>query len=144
LISVYIDGSCEPINPNGIASFGLIVYADGKKLYEQCQVVGEGKGMSNNYAEYCGLCAALKWLIANSLNNKEIIIYSDSQLLVNQMNELWQCHEGFYAPKYHEALRLKTNFSKLHFKWIPREQNKEADALSRKAYEEYCMKKQNH
>ncbi len=52
----------------------------------------------------------------------------------------WKFHECLYREKYFEAKRLSVNFSKLDFQWVPREQNEEADALSREAYESALKK----
>ena len=137
MISVYIDGLCEPVNPNGIATYGFAVYEDGKSIVQKYGVVGEGEGMSNNVSEYAALCEALKLLISLHLDREEIIIKSDSKLLVNQMDGLWKCHEGHYISRYEKAKELAKLFKNVHFDWIRREKNKEADSLSRKAYMEY-------
>jgi ribonuclease HI len=52
------------------------------------------------------------------------------------MNGLWKRHKGYYISKYDEAKELVKLFKNIRFHWIPREQNEEANALSRKAYEE--------
>ncbi len=137
MISVYIDGLCEPVNPNGIATYGFVVDEDGKSIVQKYRVIKEGEGMSNNVSEYTALCEALKLLISLHLDREKIIIKSDSNLLVNQMNGLWKCHEGHYVPKYNQAKELVKLFRNIHFNWIRREKNKEADSLSRKAYMEY-------
>jgi len=56
-------------------------------------------------------------------------------LVVNQMKGKWKARKGLYIGKYEEARQLSTHFPELGFKWIPRELNEEADALSREAYE---------
>lgn len=38
------------------------------------------------------------------------------------------------APLYRRAKELAGRFRRLRFRWVPREQNEEADALSRRAY----------
>jgi len=138
MIIVYVDGLCEPQNPNGVACWGFWIYKDGKKQFGGKGVIGEGSGMSNNLAEYTALCKALKELINHGWQNEEIIVKSDSQLLINQMNGYWEAHGGLYYSAYIEALKISQEFRKISFVWIPREENEEADALSRQAYEEYC------
>jgi ribonuclease HI len=140
MILIYIDGLCEPVNPNGVATYGFAVYEGDKKIAQKYDVVGEGEGMSNNLAEYAALCEALKLLVALNLNRKKILIMSDSRLLINQMNKVWKCNKGYYISKYNEANNLVKLFGNIRFSWIPREENKEADYLSRKAYDEYCKK----
>jgi ribonuclease HI len=101
-------------------------------------VVGAGKGVSNNLSEYTALCRALRELIALGWNREEVIVRSDSQLLIMQMSGLWRVKGGLYLPAYLEARELVKAFKSVRFEWVPRERNEEADALSRLAYEEYC------
>ncbi len=136
-ISVYCDGLCEPINPGGIATYGFAVFVDGEIIHRESGVVGEGQYMSNNVAEYSALCTALHWLLGKKLQHCVIRVLSDSRLLVNQMSGKWKSHEGLYKKWYIEAKRLAKEFAELQFQWIPREQNKLADSLSREAYFRY-------
>jgi len=136
MIRVWVDGLCEPVNPGGVACWGLVIR--GKQKVMGCGVVGSGPGVSNNVAEYAALVKALETLVAMRWTDDEIVVYSDSQLLVNQMSGRWQARGGMYYAKYLEAKELVKQFSQIRFEWIPREQNEEADALSRKAYETFC------
>lgn len=140
-VVVYVDGLCEPVNPGGVACWGLWIYRDGVKQFGGAGVVGEGCGMSNNVAEYAALVKALRELLSLGWQNEEVVIRSDSRLLVNQMTGWWEARGGLYYPWYLEAVKLAQRFPKLKFAWIPREQNEEADRLSRMAYEEYCRER---
>jgi ribonuclease HI len=136
MIIVYIDGLIS-INPGGIATYSFIIYKNGNKIFEKYDVIEKELSMSNNYAEYYALYSSLKFLLENNMNNEEIIIKSDSQLLVNQMKGLWKAHKGSYYSLYLKTKELLKEFSNIKFIWIPREENEEADRLSKKAYEEY-------
>lgn len=141
MIIVHFDGLCEPKNPGGVATYGYVVYVSGEKVHEGHGVVGEGKGMSNNVAEFTGLVAALEWLLENGYRDEKITVRGDSQLAINIMNGIWNAKGGLYYPYYLKARKLASNFNNIHFEWVPRERNEEADTLSRKAYEEYCKNK---
>ncbi len=143
-IVAYCDGLCEPINPSGIATYGFAIYRHGIKLYEGLGVLGEGDGMSNNLAEYEALCKAVRCLKDNAMNDQEVTVKSDSKLLVNQMNGKWKVRKGLYVAKHREARSLIASFGNVGFQWVPREMNTEADALCRKAYEEYCTSRDLH
>jgi ribonuclease HI len=134
MIKVYVDGLCEPINPGGIATYGYVFKGDINGEWRG--FVGQGKGMSNNVAEYAGLIQALQRLSRLNAYHKEIIVHSDSTLLVNQMSGKMRVRKGLYVPYYKMARNLSTTFSSLNFIHIPREQNTEADELSRDAYVE--------
>jgi ribonuclease HI len=139
LIEVFTDGLAEPTNP-GIGTYGFAIYRDGKRLDTGHGFAGDP--VSNNYAEYEGLVMALKRVKrSRGDGEEEITVYSDSKLLVNQMNGDWKFKKGGYVEKLLEARELAHGFSNLKFKWIPREQNSEADELSRIAYAEATNRK---
>ena len=132
---VYVDGLCEPVNPGGTATYGYVIRNDaGRDVTRKSGVVGKGPEMSNNVAEYGALCEAFRFLIKEKMTWLPMEIRSDSRLLVNQMKGEWKFHKGLYAQKYRDAKALATQFDRVKFRWIPREENKEADALSREAY----------
>lgn len=103
---VYIDGLCLPRNPGGIAAFGYVIYRDGVKLKEGYGVSAEGAEASNNLAEYAALTTALKEIIESGWMYKEVEVYSDSLLLVNQMSSRWRARGGRYLNMYRKALEL--------------------------------------
>lgn len=77
---------------------------------------------------------ALKWLLANNFGNEDIELRSDSQLCIYQLQGIYGVHSPRIIPLYRRARELAKEFKRLEFRWVPREKNREADALSRKAY----------
>ena len=138
---MYVDGLCEPKNPGGTATYGFAVFSNSRKLVAEAGVTGAGPSMSNNVAEYSALCEALKWLEKHGLQHENVIIKSDSRLLVNQMSGRWRINRGLYLNRFFEARKLASAFQKISFSWVPREENTEADELSRKAYREHLNAK---
>jgi ribonuclease HI len=144
MIEIYTDGLAEPLNP-GIGTYGFVVYRDGRALTRGHGF--DGDPVSNNHAEYAGLIAALRSV--EGFSDQEITVKSDSKMLVNQMAGTWKVSkkaynsrtEGSYVDKYLEATEVARRFSRLTFEWIPREQNSEADELSRVAYREQLLKR---
>jgi ribonuclease HI len=47
----------------------------------------------------------------------------------------WKVKGGAYVEKLKEVRELLKEFGSIRFAWIPREQNEEADLLTRIAYE---------
>src|SRR5438128_5082748 len=118
-----------------MATYGYVIRNDaGRDIARKSGVVGKGPEMSNNVAEYASLCEALRFLMREKLARLPIEIRSDSRLVVNQMKGEWKFHKGLYAQKFTDAKALVTEFDRVKFRWIPREENREADALSREAY----------
>lgn len=85
-ITAYCDGACRKGNP-GICAGAFIVYyvKDGKQhlIYEEGFWLGQG---TNNHAEYSALRHLLQWLD----NWKNVTIYCDSKLVVEQVNGRWR------------------------------------------------------
>ncbi len=136
LIEVYFDGLCQPINPGGIACYAFIVKKEGHPIHSSYGVAAEpfSKHATNNVAEYMALIKSLEWLLANNLNSDRIEIKSDSQLVVKQLSGDYKVKAIRIIPLYKKVLQLKNKFKDLQIKWVTREQNKEADGLTNKAY----------
>ncbi len=125
----YIDGLAEP-NP-GLGTYGVAIYIGNKKVREEFGLAG--KGVTNNFAEYCALATALKTLY--EMGERRVTVRSDSKLVVGQMTGKWKVKGGGYMEKLREARSLLERFESVTFEWVPREENEEADFLSRVAYE---------
>jgi ribonuclease HI len=83
----YTDGACRGGNP-GICSCAFVVEIGGS-YYDHSVFLGPG---TNNYAEYQGLLSLLRW--AHEEGAKKLDIFSDSQLVVNQVNGLWNVNKS--------------------------------------------------
>ena len=144
MIEIYSDGLAQPRNP-GIGTYGYAVYRDGKELKTGHGF--DGNPVSNNHAEYAGLIEALRSVA--DFQDEEIVVKSDSKMLVNQMSGEWKVSkrafknpaEGSYVEAFLMAREIAARFSHLKFVWIPREENTEADTLSRVAYHEQVVRK---
>jgi ribonuclease HI len=131
----WFDGACEPVNPGGTASFGVVVKDDdGIVLLKEHGLVGNGKAMSNNVAEYAGVLRILKYL--SSRPPGRVTIHGDSNLVTNQLSGKWRVRKGLYLSIAIETKELLAYLRglgwQINFRWIPREQNEECDALSKK------------
>lgn len=135
MITAYFDGLCYPKNPCGVAAYGYLIYRDGEIIHRGFRAVGEGKGMTNNVAEYEGLKEAAMWLRDNGIEEK-ILIKGDSQLVMKQMKGEWQVNSAT-SKKYVPEIKLLLQGKDVTFQWVPREKNEEADKLSRVAYERF-------
>jgi ribonuclease HI len=73
----------------------------------------------------------LKWIIHEGFFDNPILIKGDSMLVVQQMNDIWRIKDGKYKPYAIEAKELLSNLTNVQIKHIYREQNEEADNLSK-------------
>ncbi|HKM78855.1 MAG TPA: ribonuclease HI, partial [Candidatus Bathyarchaeia archaeon] len=137
-ITINIDGACEPINPKGVATYAYVIRDGYEKIAENSGLAAEpySENATNNVAEYTAYIRALE-------NAKRLGLYgsievqSDSQLLVNQLNGNWKVKKPHLAVLYEQAIQLGKEFSSATIKWVPREQNTEADRLSKEQFVSY-------
>jgi probable phosphoglycerate mutase len=116
-------------NP-GPAGYGAVVRdaATGAVLAERAATLGVA---TNNVAEYSGLIAGLE--AARELGARQVDVRMDSKLVVEQMSGRWKIKHPDMKPLASRAAGIVRDFDGVSFTWIPREQNKAADALANSA-----------
>lgn len=118
-------------NP-GVAGYGALVRdaASGRVLWEGAAPLGKE---SNNVAEYSGLIAGLGAVLRIDAG-ADVEVRMDSKLVVEQMAGRWKIKHPDMRQLALEARDLAAQVSaaggSVSFTWIPRERNKDADALS--------------
>ena len=124
---MYIDGAARG-NP-GEAGIGVIIEDEQSQNIRQLyKYIGPA---SNNVAEYTALIYGLQEALILGL--KDLAIYSDSELLVKQLNGEYRVKNSNLKAYYGQFLHLKTGFSKLKINQISRAENKKADKLANQA-----------
>lgn len=130
-LTIYVDGGSRG-NP-GHAASGYVI-SEGKNIIKED---GEYLGQTtNNVAEYTAVLLALKKIKAlygkEKIQEMKFNFFSDSLLLVSQMNGVYKIeHEGL-QKLFMEIWNLKIDFGPITFTHVPREQNKGADAVVNK------------
>lgn len=130
-LKLWFDGCCEPVNPGGHSSFGIVIMNGETALLRESGYCGHGPGSSNNVAEYSGFVRGLEFLIENKLTKYEIHVRGDSNLVIQQMFGTWRIKKGLYVPFAHKAKKLLKKFKNIYGEWIPREENGICDCLSK-------------
>lgn len=140
---IYCDSSIAPFNPRGILTWAFLVKRPGKGIVHQdTAIIGWGKEHhTNNLGEMTAVMAAVYWLSQlPEGDHHPVILHSDSELIINQCSGSYSCRD----PKLRAILDLiEKAYEKytrgIIWKWIPREKNTEADALSRTLYTEEML-----
>jgi len=126
-IIAHIDGGSRG-NP-GPAAAGIVLNdAKGQTLVSQGFYLGQA---TNNVAEYTGIIRALE--AAQSLKASSIDIFSDSELLVRQLNGEYKVRSENIKPLYDEACALLAQFANWKLSHVYRSDNKEADTMVNQA-----------
>src|SRR5271170_5427148 len=132
-VHVHFDGACQPPKGPGVATFGFTVEGEGLDFEDSGLATRPySEHSTNNVAEYVAATRALEWLHEQGYRGT-VIASGDSQLVIRQMRGEYQVRtEHLHA--YQEWLaRLAQEFQTVEWRWVPREQNTRADALSKLA-----------
>jgi ribonuclease H / adenosylcobalamin/alpha-ribazole phosphatase len=122
---IYIEADGGSRGNPGPAAYGALLRdaRTGKVLAEAAEGIGVA---TNNVAEYRGLIAGLR-LLQEFAPDAEVEVRMDSKLVVEQMAGRWKIKHPDMRPLALEARRLAAPV--VGWTWVPREQNKDADAL---------------
>ncbi|KAL5537530.1 hypothetical protein UlMin_042831 [Ulmus minor] len=119
---LYVDGSStETSSGAGI----ILVSPDGVKL--SCAVRFKFKA-TNNQAEYEALLSGLR--LEKEVSARHLTIYSDSQLVVSQVNSEFQAKGEKMASYLEKAKEAMNQFDTVTIIQVPRAENTNADALA--------------
>lgn len=130
-VKVFTDGGALG-NPGEGGIGGLIYNEKGEKIKEFSLPIGLS---TNNQAEYLALLYAL--LLCKSSNFSEVTVHTDSELLYFQWKGTYRVRNPRIRLYYLMVKLLEKDFKRLELKKIPREQNKEADRLVKRAFRQH-------
>jgi probable phosphoglycerate mutase len=125
--TAHVDGGARG-NP-GPAGYGVaITDASGHPVAELSEYLGH---RTNNYAEYQGLLAALRYASENQI--KALKVISDSELMVRQMKGIYKVRHPELRQIYDQAQQLVRRLDHFEIRHALREHNKVADRLANQA-----------
>ncbi|KHF39849.1 reverse transcriptase-like protein [Halalkalibacter okhensis] len=125
MIDIYIDGaSAGDPGPSGAGIF--INYKNGK-VENHSIPLGQ---MSNHEAEYEALITALDLCIERGI--KMVSFRTDSKLIDDAIEKRYVKNKRF-QPYLEKAIARIDQFELFFMKWVPSNQNKNADSLARQA-----------
>ena len=127
-ISIHTDGASRG-NP-GPSAFAYIIVQPGEDPIEEAGKLGR---MTNNQAEYTALVEALKHALELGADH-QVIVHSDSELMVKQMQGEYRVKNGDLRDLFEEAQELSEQFKGgVKFRHVRREENRRADQLGNDA-----------
>ncbi len=113
-LEVYTDGASRG-NP-GLAAYGFIFVRNNDIIFEESKTIGK---TTNNTAEYYAIISALK--MAQEFATESIIVYSDSELVIKQINNQYRITKPHLAQIRAELAIVEKNFTDIQFRNVPRE-----------------------
>ncbi len=132
-VTVRVDGASRG-NP-GPAGIGIVVEAGGAPVVEAWEYLGE---TTNNVAEYRALLRGLDE--ARKLSPPEVVVVSDSELLVRQLTGVYKVKAAHLLALHREAQARLRAFPAARILHVRREENRRADLLANRAIDEHFGK----
>lgn len=130
---IYTDGGAKG-NPGPGAAAAVFYNEKGQRIKEVSKFLGV---TTNNQAEYQAVILALEE--AEKLGFKKVKIFLDSELIVNQLNNLYRVKDAKLKSLYFRILKLSRIFHSLSWAHIPRTKNKLADRLVRQEIKKHLI-----
>ena len=145
-IIIHTDGSCKNSHNEQLESYGswgyIIKDLKGNKIKENCErldseveIGGESVHVSNNIAEYLAAVHALQWALDNGYEHAEITLYTDSLLMVKQINRTSRTTSPHLLILRNRIDAFIAKAQKVKIVYVPREKNTNAHDVAEKAYE---------
>lgn len=128
-LTIFTDGASR--NNPGESGAGVYITQDGRPLEGIARYLGR---TTNNIAEYSAAILGLERAL--SLGARTVRLLADSELLVKQINGLYKVKNEGLKPLHAKAKELIARIGRVEVQYIPREHNREADALANKAIDE--------
>jgi phosphoribosylglycinamide formyltransferase 1 len=126
-ITIYTDGGSRG-NPGPAAGAFVLLDENGNQLCAQAKFLPIA---TNNVAEYTALTCALEK--AKSLGADNLQIFSDSELMVKQLNGDYKVKNDGIRPLFKQCFDVLSEFQSWQINHIPRTENKFADKLANRA-----------
>ena len=128
-MTIYTDGASR--NNPGEAGAGVFIVQDGKPVERIARYLGT---TTNNIAEYTAAIIGLEHAV--TLGAVSVKLLADSELLVKQVNGQYKVKNVGLKPLHGKVKELIAKIGSVEVQYIPRERNREADALANKAIDE--------
>lgn len=130
-VKLFTDGGCRR-NPGPGAIGVLILDEDNKQLLKHSECIGH---TTNNRAEYSALIAGLD--LCAKFTRRRAICFTDSELIVNQMNGVWRLKDDELRSLFYEVKRVEQAFDEVVYQHARRTHQhiQEVDRLLNQAFE---------
>jgi ribonuclease HI len=130
-VKIFADGGSRG-NPGPSASGFVVLDIEDNVLVDKGVYLGV---TTNNQAEYTALKLALEE--CRTMGVREVQVYMDSMLVVNQMKGIFKIKNRDLWPIHEAIAKMAKEFDHINYSHVPREFNKLADAAVNRALDEH-------
>lgn len=125
-----VDGAARG-NPGEAGCGAVIADENGMVIKELSRYLGR---TTNNVAEYAALLMGLEALL--ELGQKHIVVQSDSELMVRQLNGEYRVKDEKLKALFEQAIGLLRQFDSYRILHVRRDMNKLADRLANRGIDQ--------
>jgi len=127
---LYTDG-CSRGNPGEGGAGAILKDSRGETVARLTEYLGV---VTNNVAEYRALMLGLREAVVRGY--REVRIFVDSELIAHQINGVYRVRDVTLKALHEQVWEMLRQFRRWSILAIPREENREADRLARRAVKE--------
>lgn len=128
MIKIYVDSATD--NKTSHIGVGGVIHKQGEQHLFACVVE---EALTNHQAEFEAVYQVLKYVIQQEWESETIVLYSDSQVVVKALERQSSKHE--WQQQYIDKIMpLIKQCALILFEWYNDRQNKAADLLAKKAF----------
>jgi ribonuclease HI len=113
-LKIYTDGAARG-NP-GPAAISFVFLSTNNIIHKGSEFIGEA---TNNIAEYKAISYALR--SAEKFHKGHLKLYSDSNLVINQINKKWKVNFAHLSKLRNEIYQLSLKYEKVEFFQVGRD-----------------------
>ncbi len=132
---LYVDGASRG-NPGPAGAGAVLFDPGGHQRAQDSRYLGE---TTNNVAEYQAFLLGLE--LAQNLGVKNLHVFADSQLVVQQLKGAYQVKTPHLYPLWSQAQKALQKFDTCAISHLDRSLNREADRLARQAIDQRQRKR---
>jgi ribonuclease HI len=128
-----LPGGVRPAQKAGLMGYGWLIFKNERLVAQGHGVYGHSKAATSNTAEYLALIEGLEALCDMGIRGEPVRVIGDAKCVIEQMQGLAGVNSPDVRALFKRAQRLSAHFPHLAWEWRPREQNRDADSLTRRA-----------
>ena len=131
-----LPGGVRPQQNAGFMGYGWLIFKNDRMVAQGHGVYGHTHSATSNTAEYLALIEGLEALCDMGVNREPVNVIGDAKCVIEQMQGLAGINSPDVKALYRRAHKLASHFGHIQWEWRPREQNRAADSLTRRAIRE--------
>ncbi len=138
MYTLRFDGLFRSAHGDDSTQAGFMCY--GWLVFHNKTVIAHGHGgfahachASSNAAEYLAMLEGLEAMLDMGIQKERVRVVGDARSVIQQMQGMAAVRSAGIIGLHQRALRLSAQFKRIKWLWIPRNENKDADQLTRRA-----------